>query len=119
MRWADLDLERGEWLIPMYEERRIAARALGSRGRDDPHGEKGNGSGGREVRVPGIARRLQARAHDIGALYQGRFLKGDDLPGKTYQATISGVERVEVQEKDGSVRPKAALILQGWPLRLL
>ena len=56
---------------------------------------------------------------DIGALYAGQYLKADDLGGKTYAATIAAVERVEIPEQDGSVRPKAAVTLQGWPAKLL
>ena len=56
---------------------------------------------------------------DIGALYAGQFLKADDLAGRTYTATIAAVERTEIAEQDGSVRPKAALTLQGWPAKLL
>ena len=32
---------------------------------------------------------------------------------------IAAVERVEIPEQDGSVRLKAALVLQGWPAKLL
>ena len=56
---------------------------------------------------------------DIGALYAGNFLKADDLAGKSYAATIAAVERVEIPEQDGTVRPKAALTLQAWPAKLL
>jgi hypothetical protein len=56
---------------------------------------------------------------DIGALYSGAYLKADDLAGQTYSATISGVERVEIPETDGSIRPKAAIALHGWPTKLL
>ena len=56
---------------------------------------------------------------DIGALYSGTYLKADDLAGQTYAATIAGVERVEIPETDGSIRPKAAVALQGWPTKLL
>ena len=56
---------------------------------------------------------------DIGALYAGNYLKADDLAGKAYPAVIAAVERVEIPEQDGSVRPKAALVLQGWPAKLL
>ncbi len=41
---------------PDDKERRAAARAIGSRGRGDPHGETGNGSRWRAIRIPGIAR---------------------------------------------------------------
>jgi len=56
---------------------------------------------------------------DIGALYAGHYLKADDLGGKTYAATIVAVERVDIPEQDGSVRPKAAVALHGWPAKLL
>ena len=49
----------------------------------------------------------------------GTYLKADDLAGKTYTATIAAVERVEIAEENGAVRPKAAVQLQGWPAKLL
>ena len=56
---------------------------------------------------------------DVGSLYAGNFLKADDLNGQSYLATIQSVERVEIPETDGSIKPKAAVTLQGWPARLL
>ena len=56
---------------------------------------------------------------DVGALYAGTYLKADDLAGQTYAATIVAVERVEIAEENGAVRPKAAVQLQGWPAKLL
>ena len=34
-------------------------------------------------------------------------------------AIIAGVERVEIAEQNGAVRPKAAVQMQGWPAKLL
>ena len=56
---------------------------------------------------------------DVGALYAGNYIKADDLNGQTFSAVITGVERVEIPETDGSVRQKAAVTLQGWPAKLL
>ena len=56
---------------------------------------------------------------DVGALYAGRYVKAGDLNGQTFSAVITGVERVEIPETDGSMRPKAAVTLQGWPAKLL
>ena len=61
----------------------------------------------------------QQQNFDVGALYAGTYVKADDLNGKTYNAVIGGVERVEIPETDGSIRPKAAVALQGWPAKLL
>ena len=61
----------------------------------------------------------QSQSFDVGTLYAGTYLKADDLAGKTYTATIAGVERVEIAEENGAVRPKAAVQLQGWPAKLL
>src|SRR4051812_13619857 len=61
----------------------------------------------------------QPQDFDVGALYAGTYVKAGDLNGKTYSAIISGVERVEIPETDGSVRPKAAVALQGWQAKLL
>ena len=61
----------------------------------------------------------QAQSFDVGTLYAGIYLKADDLAGKTYTATIAAVERVEIAEENGAVRPKAAVQLQGWPAKLL
>jgi len=56
---------------------------------------------------------------DVGALYAGNYVKAADLNGKTYTATIVGVETVEIQETDGSVRRRAVVTLQDWPAKLL
>jgi hypothetical protein len=56
---------------------------------------------------------------DVGSLYAGQYLKADDLGGRTYTAIIVAVERVEIPEQDGAVRPKAAVTLKDWPARLL
>ena len=56
---------------------------------------------------------------DVGALYAGSYVKAGDLNGQTFSAVITGVERVEIPETDGSMRPKAAVTLQGWPAKLL
>jgi hypothetical protein len=56
---------------------------------------------------------------DVGALYVGTYVKADDLNGQTYAATIAAVERVEIAEENGAVRPKAAVQLQNWPAKLL
>ena len=56
---------------------------------------------------------------DVGSLYAGIYLKTDDLGGRTYMAIIAGVERVEIAEQNGAVRPKAAVQMQGWPAKLL
>ncbi len=61
----------------------------------------------------------QQENFDVGALYAGTYLKADDLAGKTYTATIVAVERVEIPETDGSIKPKAAVQLQGWPAKLM
>ena len=61
----------------------------------------------------------QQQNFDVGALYTGTYVKADDLNGKTYGAIIAGVGRVEVPETDGSVRQRAAVVLQGWPAKLL
>jgi hypothetical protein len=61
----------------------------------------------------------QQQSFDVGTLYAGTYLKADDLAGKTYTATIVVVERVEIAEENGAVRPKAAVQLQGWPAKLL
>lgn len=61
----------------------------------------------------------QLQNFDVGTLYAGTYLKADDLAGKTYVATIAAVERVEIPEESGAVRPRAAVQLQGWPAKLL
>ena len=56
---------------------------------------------------------------DVGALYNGAYLKASDLNGQTFTAVIGAVEPVEIPEPDGSMRKKAAVTLQGWPMKLL
>lgn len=59
------------------------------------------------------------QSFDVGALYSGTFLKAADLGGQSYLATIKAVERVEIAAADGSVRTRAALVLDGWVPKLV